>query len=90
MRTIKLIKNAERKVPETRPRIESAGRQSRLPKGVQSWVTEFKRTSRGESLASPSIVCSRMHCRSRDSQSETARFTAPPTLRHEQDSEHFC
>jgi len=49
MRTIKLIKNAERKIPETRSMIKSAARQHRLPKVVQSWVSEFKRNRRGES-----------------------------------------
>ena len=50
MRAIKLIKNAERKNPETRSRIKSVARQNSLPKGVQTWVIEFKRTRRGKSL----------------------------------------
>jgi hypothetical protein len=49
MRAIKLIKNAERKIPETRSMIKSAARQNRLPKGVRSWVIEFKTNRRGES-----------------------------------------
>lgn len=50
MRAIKLIKNAERKIPETRSRIKFGDRRNRLPEGVRSWVIEFKRTRRGESL----------------------------------------
>jgi hypothetical protein len=50
MRAIKLIKNAERKIPETRSRIKSVAKQNILPKGVRAWVIEFKRTRRGESL----------------------------------------
>ena len=50
MRAIKLIKNAERKVPETRSKIKAATRRDRSAQGVQSWVVEFKKTSRGESL----------------------------------------
>jgi len=50
MRPIKLVKSAERKVQETRSRIKSAARQTRPPQGVRSWVIEFRKTSRGESL----------------------------------------
>jgi hypothetical protein len=50
MRAIKLIKNAERKTPETRSRIKSVAMQNSLHKGIRAWVIEFKRTSRGESL----------------------------------------
>jgi hypothetical protein len=50
MRAIKVIKNAERKILETRSRIKSVARQNSLPKGVRGWVIEFKRTSRDESL----------------------------------------
>ena len=50
MQAIKLIKYAERKVPETRSRIRAAARQDRSPRGVHSWVVEFKKNRRGESL----------------------------------------
>jgi len=50
MRAIKLIKRAERKVPETRSRIRAAARPDRSSQGVRSWVAEFKTTRRGESL----------------------------------------
>jgi hypothetical protein len=50
MRPIKLIKHAERKVPDTRSRIKAATGQDRSSQGVQSWVVEFKKTRRGESL----------------------------------------
>ena len=50
MRAIKLIKNAERKVPETRSKIEAATGRNRSSQGVRSWVVEFKKTRRGESL----------------------------------------
>ena len=50
MRAIKLIKNAERKVPETRSKIKAATRRDRSSQGVRSWVVEFKKTRRGESL----------------------------------------
>jgi hypothetical protein len=46
---IKLIKNTERKVPETRS-IKAATRRDRSSQGVRSWVVEFKKTRRGESL----------------------------------------
>jgi hypothetical protein len=51
MQPIKLIKNAERKVPKTQSMIKSA-LQNRSPQGVQSWVIEFKRTRRAEALIS--------------------------------------
>ena len=50
MRAIKLIKNADRKVPDTRSRIRVATRRDRPSQGVRSWVVEFKKTRRGESL----------------------------------------
>lgn len=50
MRAIKLIKNAERKVSETRSRIKAAASRDRSSQGVRSWVVEFKKTRRGESL----------------------------------------
>ena len=50
MRAIKLIKHAERKVPDTRSRIKAATRRDRSSQGVRSWVVEFKKTRRGESL----------------------------------------
>src|ERR1051325_5553994 len=50
MRAIKLIKHAERKVPDTRSMIKAATRQDRLSQGIRSWVVEFKKTRRGESL----------------------------------------
>ena len=50
MQAIKLIKNAERKVPETRSKIRAAIARDRSPRGVQSWVVEFKKTRRDESL----------------------------------------
>jgi len=50
MRAIKLIKHAERKVPHTRSRIKAATGQDRSSQGVRSWVVEFKKTRRGESL----------------------------------------
>ena len=50
MRAIKLIKHAERKVPETRSRIKATTRRDSSPKGVQSWVVEFKKTRQDESL----------------------------------------
>ena len=50
MRAIKLIKRVERKVPETRSRIRAAARPDRSPQGVHSWVVEFKKSRRGESL----------------------------------------
>ena len=51
MQLIKLIKNAERKVPTTRSRIKPAMR-NKAPQEVRSWVVEFKRTRRTESLMS--------------------------------------
>lgn len=50
MRAIKLIKHADRKVPDTRSRIKAATTRNRSPQGVRSWVVEFKKTRRGESL----------------------------------------
>jgi len=50
MRAIKVIKNAERKVPETRSRIGAAAKPDRSSQWVRSWVVEFKKTRRGESL----------------------------------------
>src|ERR1700752_174174 len=50
MRAIKLIKHAECKVPGTRSRIKAATRRDRSSQGVRSWVVEFKKTRRGESL----------------------------------------
>jgi len=50
MRAIKLIKHAERKVPDTRSRIKAATRRETPSQGVRSWVVEFKKTRRGESL----------------------------------------
>ena len=50
MQAIKLIKNAERKVPETRSKIKAATGRDRLSQGVRSWVVEFKKNRRGESL----------------------------------------
>jgi len=50
MRAIKLIKNADRKVPETRSGIRAAARPNRSSQGVRSWIVEFKKTRRGESL----------------------------------------
>jgi hypothetical protein len=50
MRAIKLIKHAERKVPDTRSRIKAATRRDRSSQGVRSWVVEFKKTRRGKSL----------------------------------------
>ena len=50
MRAIKLIKYAERKVPHTRSRIKAATRRDRSSQEVRSWVVEFKKTRRGESL----------------------------------------
>ncbi len=49
MQAIKLIKNAERKVPETRSRIKAATARDRSSKEVQSWVVEFKKTRQDES-----------------------------------------
>ena len=50
MRAIKLIKHAERQVPDTRSRIKAATTRDRSSQGVRSWVVEFKKTRRGESL----------------------------------------
>jgi hypothetical protein len=50
MRAIKLIKYAERKVPETRSKIKAATGRDGSSRGVRSWVVEFKKTRRGESL----------------------------------------
>jgi len=50
MRAIKLIKHAERKVPDTPSRIKAATGQDRSSQGIRSWVVEFKKTRRGESL----------------------------------------
>ena len=50
MRAIKLIKNAERKIPETRSKIRAAARPDRSSQGVRSWIVEFKKTRRVESL----------------------------------------
>ena len=50
MQPIKLIKHAERKVPETRSRIKAAARPDKSSQGIRSWVVEFKKTRRGESL----------------------------------------
>src|SRR6185369_14555960 len=50
MRAIKLIKHAERKVPDTPSRIKAATRRDRSSQGIRSWVVEFKKTRRGESL----------------------------------------
>jgi hypothetical protein len=50
MRAIKLIKNADRKVPETRSMIRAAGRPDRSSHGVRSWIVEFKKTRRGDAL----------------------------------------
>jgi hypothetical protein len=50
MRAIKLIKNAERKVPQTRSQIKAAARRDRSSQGVRSWVVEFKKTRQGETL----------------------------------------
>src|SRR5690242_11896335 len=50
MRAIKLIKHAERKVSDTRSRIKAATRRDRSSQGVRSWVVEFKKSRRGESL----------------------------------------
>src|SRR6185369_8460687 len=49
MRAIKLIKHAERKVPDTRSRIKAVTTRDRPSQGVRSWVVEFKKTRRGES-----------------------------------------
>jgi hypothetical protein len=48
MRAIKLIKYAERKVPETRSKLPPG--ETDRPQGVRSWVVEFKKSRRGESL----------------------------------------
>ena len=50
MRAIKLIKHAERKVQETRSRIKANTGPDRSFKAVRSWVVEFKKTRRRESL----------------------------------------
>ena len=50
MRAIKLIKHAERKVPDSPSRIKAATRRDRSSQGVRSWVVEFKKTRQGESL----------------------------------------
>jgi hypothetical protein len=49
MQPIKLIKNAERNVLKTRSRIKPEMR-TKAPEGIWSWVAEFKRTQRIESL----------------------------------------
>ena len=49
MQPIKLIKNAERNVLKTRSRIKPEMR-TKAPEGIWSWVAEFKRTQRSESL----------------------------------------
>ena len=51
MQPIKLIKNAQRNVRTTRSRIKPAVR-NKAPQGVRSWVVEFKRSRRPESLMS--------------------------------------
>jgi len=50
MRAIKLIKHAERKVRDTRSTIKAATKRDRSSQGVRSWVVDFKKTRRGESL----------------------------------------
>jgi hypothetical protein len=50
MRAIKLIKHADRKVSDTRSRIKATTRRDRSSQGVRSWVLEFKKTRRSESL----------------------------------------
>ena len=50
MRAIKLIKNAERKVRETRSKIKAATGRDSSSQGVRAWVVEFKNTRRGEPL----------------------------------------
>jgi hypothetical protein len=50
MRSVKLIKNGERKVPEIQAKVESAADPNRWPTAVQSWVSEFQQHRRGEIL----------------------------------------
>jgi hypothetical protein len=47
---VKLIKNGERKVPETPAQVELAVDPKKWSTAVHSWVREFQRQRRGESL----------------------------------------
>ena len=48
---IKVIKNGKRNVPELMPKIESAVGPARWSTAVQSWVSEFQKHRREDSLA---------------------------------------
>ena len=50
MRAIKIIKNSERKASKTQRGVKSLVRSGRSPQKVESWVVEFKKNRRGESL----------------------------------------
>jgi len=47
---IKLIKKAERESPEIRSEAESVVDPNKWTKAVRSWVTEFQKNARSESL----------------------------------------
>ena len=49
-RSVKLIKNGERKDPEIQAEVEAAAGPNIWHKAVQSWVVEFQERDRSESL----------------------------------------
>ena len=49
-RSVKLIKNGERKNPRIQAELESAVDPNRWSKAVRGWVGEFQQQQRGETL----------------------------------------
>ena len=49
-RSVKVIKNGERSVPEIQASVESAADPNRWSTAVRSWVVEFQERDRDESL----------------------------------------
>lgn len=47
---VRLVKNAERKVPQIQVEMESGAGSNRWSAAVRSWVVEFQQHRRGESL----------------------------------------
>jgi hypothetical protein len=51
MQSVKIIKKGKRKVPEIRSRIKSAVGPNTWSIAVQSWIGEFQKRRRGDSLS---------------------------------------
>jgi len=49
-RSVKLIKNGEPEVPELQAEVESTVGTNRWSKSVRSWIAEFQKRDRSESL----------------------------------------